>query len=74
VLAGIAETVGMDRPAAEAALENPQIEAVVVELEAQAGRLGLEGVPFFIVDRSWAVPGAQLSKAWVDALQQRLRR
>jgi predicted DsbA family dithiol-disulfide isomerase len=72
-LAGIAGSVGMDRAAAEAALGDPQVEQIVVELEAQAGRIGLQGVPFFIVDRAWAVSGAQPSKAWVDALEQRLR-
>ena len=32
---------------------------------------GVTGVPFFIVDQSWAVSGAQSSESWVAALRER---
>jgi predicted DsbA family dithiol-disulfide isomerase len=43
---------------------------VVVAREREAGELGISGVPFFIVDRAWAVSGAQPTPAWLEALAQ----
>jgi predicted DsbA family dithiol-disulfide isomerase len=43
---------------------------------AEAGRLGVQGVPFFVFDRKYAISGAQepqyftqsLEKAWAESL------
>jgi predicted DsbA family dithiol-disulfide isomerase len=42
----------------------------VVAREGEAARLGVSGVPFFIVEEQWAISGAQPSDTWVDALRQ----
>jgi hypothetical protein len=36
--------------------------------------MGVQGVPFFIVDQAWAVSGAQPPAAWVQAIQEKIRR
>lgn len=72
VLTDIARSVGLDLDGAKAALGDPALAAHVVATEAQAAEIGVSGVPFFIVDRSWAMSGAQPSDQWVAALRQRL--
>jgi predicted DsbA family dithiol-disulfide isomerase len=71
VLLDIAAAAGLDRGKAAAALADDAVRASVVAAERRAGELGIAGVPFFIVDRAWAVSGAQPSSAWVDALRSR---
>ena len=44
----------------------------VVRVEGQGSQLGISGVPFFIVDGSWAVSGAQSTEQWAIALRQKL--
>ena len=70
VLLDIAEAAGLDRDKAAAALADDETRASVVAAERRAGELGISGVPFFIVDRAWAVSGAQPASAWVEALRQ----
>ena len=45
-----------------------ELRRLVIGGERRAGELGISGVPFFVVDRAWAVSGAQPSEAWIDAL------
>ena len=70
VLLDIAAAAGLDRDKAAAALADDETRASVVAAERRAGELGISGVPFFIVDRAWAVSGAQPASAWVEALRQ----
>src|SRR4051812_4368587 len=70
VLLDIAEAAGLDRDKAAPALADDETRAGVVAAERRAGELGISGVPFFIVDRAWAVSGAQPASAWVEALRQ----
>jgi predicted DsbA family dithiol-disulfide isomerase len=70
VLLDIAAAAGLDRDKAAAALADDETRASVVAAEGRAGELGISGVPFFIVDRAWAVSGAQPASAWVEALRQ----
>jgi predicted DsbA family dithiol-disulfide isomerase len=70
VLADLAARQGLERDAALAALSDPELHDEVVTREREAARLGASGVPFFVVDRQWAISGAQASAAWVDALRQ----
>jgi predicted DsbA family dithiol-disulfide isomerase len=70
VLADIAETIGLDRAAATAALDDAELRASVVDLEEEAGRLGISGVPFFIINEAWAVSGAQPAETWLEILQR----
>jgi predicted DsbA family dithiol-disulfide isomerase len=70
VLADIAVRHGLDRAEALRALSDRQLRDAVVARESEAARLGVSGVPFFIVEGQWAISGAQASEAWVDALRQ----
>lgn len=59
VLVEAAESAGLNTAAAEAFLAtNEQHDAVVAE-DAAARRMGIQGVPCFIVDGAYAVSGAQ---------------
>ncbi len=59
VLAELAETVGMDRELVGRLLEEGADEKLVSEEELVARRMGIAGVPCFIVDGKYAVSGAQ---------------
>ena len=71
ILAEVAHSLGLDRDEAASALSDPGLAGQVEALERQAARLGVSGVPFFIVDGAWAVSGAQPSEDWVSALRER---
>jgi predicted DsbA family dithiol-disulfide isomerase len=68
VLATLAEEVGIP---ADALAEDPEGDAatVVADLQ-QAAAIGVNGVPFFVLDRRFAVSGAQSAEALVGALDQ----
>jgi len=70
VLADIAGAAGLDRAEALAAMADGVLDAQVADLEAEAARLGISGVPFFIVNGQWAVSGAQPAEQWVEALRE----
>jgi predicted DsbA family dithiol-disulfide isomerase len=70
VLAGLADRFGLDPAAAVAALNDADLHASVVDLEQEAGRLGIAGVPFFIINDAWALSGAQPTEMWLEALLQ----
>jgi predicted DsbA family dithiol-disulfide isomerase len=38
--------------------------------EQDAGRLGIGGVPFFIIDGRWSVSGAQPVEVWREVLHR----
>jgi len=71
VLGDIAAGAGLDRGTALAAMRDPGLSGVVADLERQARELGIQGVPFFIVDQSWAISGAQPAEQWIAAIRQR---
>ncbi len=62
--------VGIDEHEAEAALQTGAFaEAVIADRQA-AERLGVQGVPFFVLDRRYAISGAQPVEAMVMALEK----
>jgi predicted DsbA family dithiol-disulfide isomerase len=70
VLAAIAAAAGLDQGELAAALASPAgIEAVTAQ-EREAARLGIGGVPFFVLAGRWAVSGAQEVATLVAALDQ----
>jgi predicted DsbA family dithiol-disulfide isomerase len=73
VLADIAEKTGLDRDTALAASRDPGLRRFVTELEGQAQQMGVQGVPFFIVDQAWAVSGAQPPAAWIAAIHEQMQ-
>ena len=59
VLTAAAERAGLDAAAAEAFLATNEHHDAVVAEDATARRMGIQGVPCFIVDGAYAVSGAQ---------------
>ena len=58
----------LEPEAVKCALSDPDSLEAVVELEQQGYRLGIQGVPFFIVSQKYGVSGAQPAEFWRDAL------
>ena len=64
VLAGLADQAGLDRSAAAAYLATGDDADAVRGEDMRARQLGIEGVPCFIVDRRYALSGAQEPEAF----------
>lgn len=70
-LADIAESVGMNRDESRAVLHDPSKYASEVRSdEATAKQLGITGAPFFVIDRKYAISGAQPTEVFINALKQ----
>jgi predicted DsbA family dithiol-disulfide isomerase len=69
VLVDVATQAGIGRKAAFAALLDETLDSHVEDLKQQVVRIGVAGVPFFIVNGTWAISGAQPPRYWVRALQ-----
>lgn len=59
VLAEIADAAGLDADAARRFLDSDAEREAVAAEDAQARRMGIQGVPCFVLDRAYAVSGAQ---------------
>jgi len=74
-LVRLAAVAGLDADEVAKALEEQTYAAAVRADEAEAGALGISGVPFFVIDRRYGVSGAQpagqlleiLDRAWSEA-------
>jgi predicted DsbA family dithiol-disulfide isomerase len=71
-LARVAGECGLDRDAIRARLDSGDDEDAVREEIAVAQRIGVTGVPFFILDGKFGVAGAQPPEALVAAVRQAL--
>jgi len=69
-LVALAKEAGLDGKAAKAALEADHTLEAVLDLEDAGIRMGIRGVPFFILVDKYAVSGAQPPEVWLDALPQ----
>ncbi|MDO5712447.1 MAG: DsbA family oxidoreductase [Micrococcales bacterium] len=69
-LADLAADVGLDRDEVLRALESEEFLPDVRADIAQARTYGISGVPFFVLDRTFGVSGAQESATFVQALTQ----
>lgn len=71
-LLGIAAEIGLDHDGAAEALESRRFRDRVIEDQEQAHALGARGVPFYVIDRTYGIAGAQsidvigqvLEEAW----------
>lgn len=70
VLLDIAESVGLDRASAEAALASEEIAHKTRAEERAAWDLNISGVPAMIVENKFMIPGAQPPEAYVNALRR----
>ena len=69
-LADLAAEIGLDREDVVRSLTAGEyLDAVRADV-AQAGELGIRGVPFFVLDGKYGVSGAQESATFANVLQQ----
>jgi len=69
-LVELAVEAGLDEAGAKAVLETEQFADVVRGQEEEGSRLGIRGVPFFVIDRKYAVSGAQSPAVFLDTLNK----
>lgn len=70
VLAAVASECGMDRNAVRRYLETDEDTAAVRGAAADAQRMGISGVPFFIFNKRLAASGAQPPEALLQAMRE----
>jgi predicted DsbA family dithiol-disulfide isomerase len=68
VLTRLAAEAGLEAGGVERALTDAESLRAVVELEQQGYRMGIQGVPFFILMEKYGVSGAQPPEFWREAL------
>ncbi|WP_255365445.1 DsbA family oxidoreductase [Brevibacillus sp. SKDU10] len=68
-LVELAVKVGLNRDEALKVLAGDDYSADVRADEEEASRLGVSGVPFFVIDRKYTVSGAQSTDMFLNALQ-----
>ena len=66
ILADIAETAGLEHASTLAFLESDEDTEIILAEDELARRLGVNGVPCFIIDRKYAVSGAQSPEVLVQ--------
>ncbi|CAL9601564.1 DsbA family oxidoreductase [Streptomyces sp. Tu 3180] len=70
-LVELAGAAGLDEDAARRVLADPEAYAAEVRAdEREAAQLGATGVPFFVLDRTYGVSGAQPAEVFARALSQ----
>lgn len=68
-LAELAEKTGLDRNETLKMLAGNNYSAEVRADEEEAQQLGVTGVPFFVIDRKYAISGAQSSEVFLKTLE-----
>ena len=68
VLLNIGTTAGLDKQGVEKALDGDVNSNWVIEENAKAHRLGINGVPCYIIDNQFAIQGAQPANVMVRLL------
>lgn len=69
-LIAIAKEIGLTEDEAEIALTDDQYSYAVKADIMEASQLGVSGVPFFIIDRKYAISGAQPPEAFLETIQK----
>ena len=70
VLLRIAEEAGISRDRAKEVLDSDEFADDVRMDIAEAQQIGVKGVPFFVINRKYAISGAQPADAFANALRQ----
>lgn len=68
VLEAVAAEAGLDPRIARGALGQDDSLEAVLDLEDAGIRMGIRGVPFFVLANKFAISGAQPAEVWRDAL------
>jgi predicted DsbA family dithiol-disulfide isomerase len=69
-LIALAAEVGLDANAAAKVLAGDEYTKEVRADQQEAVQLGIRGVPFFVINRKYAISGAQPSQVFLDALNK----
>ena len=69
-LAGLGESIGLDKVLVEQTLATNQYAADVQQDVAQAQQLGISGVPFFVLDNKYGISGAQAVPVFLQTLEK----
>lgn len=69
-LAALAEEAGLDREEAAEALKSGAYSEEVRRDEAEARRLGIHAVPFFVINRKYGISGAQSVELFIETLRK----
>ncbi len=70
VLLDIVAETGLDRQAAETALDDPALGERVKAEERSAFDMNITGVPAMVIDGKFLIPGAQAPETYVNALRR----
>lgn len=70
VLADIGQSIGLDKEKVLEMLGSSDYSKEVEQDIREAMEIGIRGVPFFVLDRKYAISGAQESNAFLQALNQ----
>lgn len=70
ILLAAAEKVGLPREEAKAVLASDRYATEVERDIEEARQIGVQGVPFFVINRKYAISGAQPLQAFVDSIVQ----
>ncbi len=70
VLAELGASIGLDAAEVSATLAGTSYAGEVRQDIAEAAALGARGVPFFVIDRKYAVSGAQPQEVFLQALER----
>ena len=68
-LASLAAVAGIDKGKATAFLTGNEDEDTIRQEDAFARQIGIEGVPCFIIDRQYAISGAQPPEAFLEVFE-----
>jgi len=70
VLLRIAVEAGLSRDRVKEVLDSDEFAEDVKMDIGEAGQLGVKGVPFFVINRKYAISGAQPAESFAEALRQ----
>lgn len=70
VLLDVAESIGIDRDAAAAALDNPVLAQQAQEEQRMAYDMNVSGVPAMLINGKFLIPGAQEPETYANALRR----
>ncbi|WP_035177500.1 DsbA family oxidoreductase [Alkalihalobacterium bogoriense] len=69
-LLDLATDVGLNRQEVKSLLNSNQFENIVRGDEQEASQFGIRGVPYFVINRKYAVSGAQTVDVFLNALKK----
>lgn len=69
----LATEVGVDPKASRTALTEHRYATAIDRDIQRAHKMGVQGVPFYIINDTWSISGAQTTQAFLNALEQASR-